>query len=194
MEVLMEFLRSKVKIIFAAILLAAALFAVIVSVRVSITTVQKGDQLIRDGVQDNLEILKIGPTSINTDKPFDANKNSRIAFFLNGEEKTGIYAYMTHKKVILVPIDIILGKSESRFVLYNSDDILKVDINGKELIIKFKDGSIYIDRVRMNFGAAPVIAENRIFAPVTLFRYMDGFSFNEYPDQKTVFVYYYPNK
>jgi hypothetical protein len=189
----MEFLRSKVKVIFVAALSVAALFAVIVSVRVSITTAQKKDQLVRGNTQDNFEILKIGPTNINTDKPFDTNRNSRIAFFLNGEEKIGVYAYITHKKVILVPIDIILKKSESKFVLYNSDDILKADINGKELIIKFRDGSIYIDRVRMNFGAAPVIAGNRILAPVTLFRYMDGFSFDEYPDQKAVFVYYHPD-
>jgi hypothetical protein len=189
----MEFLRSKVKVIFVVVLSVAALFVVIVSVRVSITTAQKKDQLVGGNTQDKFEILKIGTTNISANKSFDINKNPRIEIFFNGEEKTGLYAYVTHRKVILVPIDIVLQKSESKFVLYNSDDVMKADINGKELIIKFRDGSIYIDRVKINFGAAPVIAGNHILAPVKLFRYMDGFSFDEYPDQKAVFVYYRPD-
>jgi archaellum component FlaG (FlaF/FlaG flagellin family) len=193
MEVLMEFLRSKVKVIFVAVLLVTALFAVIVSVRVSITMAQKKAQMVKGNTQDKFEILKTGPTNINMNKPFDINKNPRIAFFLNGEEKTGVHAYVTNKKVILVPIDIILKKSELEFVLYNSDDIMKADINGKELIIKFRDGSIYLDRVRINFGASPVIAGNHILAPVNIFNYMDGFKFYEYPEQKVVFVNYNPD-
>jgi len=187
----MNFLRSRILLISTIVLSVFALIAVIISVRVSIAMVEKKNHRVTDKNDDIYRPARTDMKPAYINKMIEISSNLKFTFFFNGQESDNVYAYLTGGKEVLLPLDFILQKAGIKFYLYNPDDMLQADINGKKLLIKFEDGSIYLDGIRMTFGALPVVAKNGILVPAKLFTLLDGFEVDEYPHRNTVFINYH---
>jgi hypothetical protein len=74
----------------------------------------------------------------------------------------------------------------------NSDDILKADIFGKNLIIRLGGGSIYFNGEKLDLSPA-VVMKNHIYVQEKLLELVSGVELSEYTDMKTTFINYYPD-
>ncbi len=182
----MKFFKDKFIYILIAVVSILCLVAIAISVNITVIMLQRQDQVAKP-----TPVKQAKPVYSNV-KPVNIRRLGEEKFFFNGVGMEGIHAYVSGKDVFFVPMDIILGSMGVKFNTYSSDDILECSINGERLQMKLGQSVVTLGKEKVELDTAPVVADNRILAPLILFKYIDGFVTGLYSDNETVFLNYYP--
>jgi hypothetical protein len=182
----MKFVRSKA-IIFAILIMSVFCFAAIY-ISVGITGSMINERKRAEEIKPVAEQSRLQ----NVNKLINVNKIKEMDFIYNGTKMGENYAFVTDKKQILVPIDVILKELGIDFKYYSSDDIMEADINQKKLTIHIGKDKFTYGGQDMYFTTLPIVLKNHIFVPTELFSYIKWLALYGYIDENAVFMNNFP--
>lgn len=181
----MRILKDKAALIATGFMVLLAVAAVFVSIRVTITAVQRQEQEVRkippavnDTVQASIRMVNTG-------------KISEQKLYFNGMEIKEISAFLSEKKDVLVALDDILKYIGSEYKLYASDDVLETQINDKKLVVRLGKDSFLYGGKEIKLPFASVAAKGKVLVPLEMFSYIDGFAQNHMLGSSAAFVNYF---
>lgn len=181
----MKFLRSKGIIVLIIFMTITGVIAAAVSIKISITMIEKRNQMVKNDADEGAVIKSDGKT-------VKFNGADDLTFYFNGEKVNGINGYITKDGKVLVPMDVILKKAGKDFKYFNSDNMVKAWIGNKTVLIKPGQDNVIINGLKHNLYEASSVAKNHILVSEDMFSYLDGFSVEENLDMKALFINYYP--
>lgn len=160
-----------------------------VAVRVTITMIEKRNQMIDETAKSG-EAPKTKPAG-NIVKPA---KLKSQAFYFNGRTVEGMTSYVTDKMQFLVPFDLLLSQLRIPFRYYGTDDLLETELDGKKLLVKLGKSNFRMGKEVVLLPEAPMAAREHILVPLELLRAVGGFTADTCPERETVFVNYHPDE
>lgn len=162
------------------------IIAVGISIRISVTMVRKQDQMLKTKPVTETGAVKSVDISVNL------NKAAEQDFYLNGRQIKGGVGYLTGKDRVFLPLDPILQETGSNFRWFGSDDMLEASFGGENLLLKFGEG-ISLGGRKLSLQLPPFTAKGHIYVTAELFDSLDGFRFDGYAENNSVFLNYYPD-
>lgn len=178
---------SKKAVILIVIMSLICLAAVGISVRVSITMLEKRTKIIT-----NKPSGEVKANAQNSAKLVNINKLKELNLYINGDKLEGEEAFQYDKGEFLLPLDVILNKIGVKFNYFNSDDILKANIKGNDILIKLWKNSFVYGGREIILKSPPAAAKDHILVPDELFKYVDGFKVESNAVKNSIFMNYYP--
>ncbi len=184
----MGFFKDKLSAVFIIVMLIVCMIAFFISVKVSVTMIEKRNQMVRQIPANNVQKAEPvdKPASINVGRLADQ------ALYINGEKINDMNAYATEKNFLLIPLNIIFKKLGMEFKYYASDDIVRSDATGQNLVLKLGKSGIQLDGRKIKLGIAPQAAKDSILVPEEVFHTLKGFTVSYDDDRNAAFVNYYP--
>lgn len=184
----MKFFKIRAMIVLIGFITLLGFIAVAVSVRVSISLMDK--QNVRIPEQEGSKARAVSAPKPDM-LPDMANVN-RIPLYFNGECRDEQLLFSDKEGHTWVPLDILLGQIGIPFRLFNGDDTFKINMGGKPLLLKLGTKEADLSEEKLKLPAASAAAENHILAPEELLEKLPGFEPAIYAGSTGVFINYWP--
>ena len=166
----MRILRHRAAYVAAAFMILVSIIAILISVRVTITAVDRQDQ----------EVRKPEPAATDTvsasAKVIAAGKINGQKLYFNGTEEKEIDCFLWDKREVLVSMNDVLRCIGAEYRLYAPDDLLETRINEKQLTLRLGRDSFFYDGKEIKLPYAPFTFKGNILVPLALFSVVAGFS------------------
>lgn len=183
----MKFLKAKTMFLFIGIVALLTTFSVVVSVRISITMIEKKSQL----VEARAAVAKSVPVAVKTMEIENVAKAAKYPVFFNGSTEKAFDYYSFEDKKSFIPFDILLQQLGITYMLYNPDDVFQTTIDGKKMDIVLHKGKILYNGEGFDLGTASIAAENHILVSPEILDLPVGFKINDTYGKDGVFLNYW---
>ncbi len=181
----MKFLRPYLLNLIIIFISMLAVIAVVIGIRVSITMVQRHNQMLEKLPSEQ----NVAARTVS--KPATVGSLKELTFYFNGESIDAA-AYLTSKDEVYFPFDSVLSKLGTKFTCYSSDDIVESTINGKKLLMSLGKSAYKYNNQDVDILSVPVAAKNHIIVPSELMERIEGFKSDYVEDKGEVFLNYWP--
>lgn len=178
----MKFLGSKAGVIAVTVMSILCVAAVSIAINITIITFNRQNQLIKDTPEDIAvkEQLPVKITSVGRLKEYE--------LYYNGVKLQGVSSYTTDKEEIYIPMDALLKHRGIQFKLFYPDDMVRMSVNGKELILELGKNQVIIGNEVISLKMPVIASNNHILVPAELLKHVDGLKATVFSDKSIVFI------
>ncbi len=180
---MLNLFRNKAAYMGTAVMALLCLVVVAISVRVSLTIIQRKSQIVTVKPQESKKEFK-------HIKLVNVGKLKEQSFIFNGMEEEA-KAFAENRENVFVPFDTILDKLGVDYRYFEPDDALECRFNQQKMVVWMGQGSFRYGERTITLNTAPVAAKGHILVPLELLSGIDGFSMDYQEEAGRVFVNYY---
>ena len=187
----MRFFERKLLNILIGFLALLGIITVIISVRISITMIQKKDQIIPVNSKD--QFFNQDATTDTSDL-LNTEKMQKYTLYFNGVKQEALVLHSSITLNSLFPFDTILKFLNINYNIFSSDDVLKTVINGKILLLKLGSDDGSLGATRLKLQTQSIAAYDHIMVPTEILNNLSGFETSIHFNIKEggAFINYWP--
>lgn len=184
----MKFIKTRAMFLLIGLIVILAIFAVFTSVRLSVTMLEKKNQLAEAaGKAAAVNAQQDGKPAVVE----NIKKAEKYPIYFNGSGGDMHYYYF-NEETALIPLDSILKSLNTGGRLINSDDVYQARLAGKQIYLTLGRPEATFSNERIQLRSAAVTADNHVLVSPEILALPGGFRINGDNGKDGVFIDYWP--